>query len=95
VPTWQSIFGIHGSELDGTRGDKGELLSYISREHSLSPDECMMIGDREYDVLGALSASMRSIGVLRGYDSREELQSAGSTALVSSPKDIFNLESLF
>lgn len=36
-----------------------------------------MVGDREHDVLGAKEQGLDCVGVLFGYGSREELETAG------------------
>jgi phosphoglycolate phosphatase len=47
-----------------------------------------MVGDRRYDVSGAHSVGMRSLGVLWGYGTRDELEAAGADQLVDSPADL-------
>ncbi|MFD2208027.1 HAD hydrolase-like protein [Kiloniella antarctica] len=79
---------IYGSELDGTRGDKGELLKYALFEAGCDAQSSVMVGDREHDAIGALKNKMTSIGVLYGYGSKEELERAGVHYLVESPSDI-------
>ena len=41
---------IHGSELDGTRADKKDLLRFVVDTEALDPASAVMIGDREHDV---------------------------------------------
>ena len=47
-----------------------------------------MVGDREYDILGAKKFGIDSIGVLYGYGSREELEKAGAPYVAEKVKDI-------
>jgi phosphoglycolate phosphatase len=68
---------IYGSELDGTRSAKSELIEYILAEESLTPAAALMIGDRKHDVIGAAKNAVPAIGVLWGFGSREELLQAG------------------
>jgi phosphoglycolate phosphatase len=75
----------YGSELDGRMSDKGELIYHILRAESLEPNKTLMVGDREHDIHGATKAGIRSLGVLYGYGSEDELRSAGATALCESP----------
>src|SRR5690606_27077879 len=65
--------GIHGSELDGTRDYKEELIEYILQQRKLSHSNTLMIGDRRYDINGAKHNNVRSVGVTYGYGSLEEL----------------------
>ena len=82
-----AITGVYGAEFDGTRGDKAELLSYALAAEGLSPAECAMVGDRRYDIEGALAVGVTPVGALWGYGSREELIAAGcpEAALAATP----------
>lgn len=65
-----------GSELDGTRNDKGELLAFALRQLGLEPSDCLMIGDRHHDFDAAQAVGMRCIGVEWGYGQPTELERA-------------------
>jgi len=47
-----------------------------------------MVGDRRHDVEGAGRFHIPCLGVLYGYGSREELESAGAIALAASPAEV-------
>ncbi len=79
---------IHGSELDGTRTNKGELIRYILDTHRIAPEAALMIGDREHDIRGAQVNGMRGIGVLWGYGSEQELRTAGAMAIAATPGEL-------
>src|SRR5262245_51392316 len=49
---------VFGSELDGTRVDKGDLLSYALETAKVDPQTAVMIGDRSHDVVGARKNGM-------------------------------------
>lgn len=72
---------VHGSELSGERCDKGELLAHLLDTEPLAREDCVMIGDRSHDVRGARANGLRSIGVLWGYGSHDELTEAGAGRL--------------
>jgi len=76
---------VYGSELDGTRSRKADLIAYILEQEDLPPDNTMMIGDRYHDIIGANANRLASIGVLWGYGSKEELHNSGATICVDSP----------
>ncbi len=82
---------VYGSELDGRRGDKTELLDWIRRQESLDPGDTVMIGDRKFDVVGAGNHGMRAIGVLWGYGSARELRAAGAVTLCRHPDELPSL----
>ena len=85
------LASVYGAEFDGTRGDKAELLRYAMEREGLSPSECVMIGDRRYDIKGALEVGATPIGVLWGYGSREELSEAGCTHFAEKPSDLVEI----
>jgi len=67
---------IHGSELDGTRDYKEDLIRYILEKHNLKKTNTLMVGDRHYDIHGAKQNQIRSMAVTYGYGSLEEIISA-------------------
>ena len=83
---------ICGSTLDGTRNSKADVIAYALKKALItSTNDCIMIGDREHDIIGAKANNIKSIGVLYGYGSQEELNSVGADYLVSTVSDIRKL----
>jgi phosphoglycolate phosphatase len=80
--------GIDGSVPSGELDHKPELLAHILSKHGLSPSDSLMVGDRRYDISGAHAVGMRGLGVLWGYGSRDELETAGADQLVDSSADL-------
>ena len=80
--------GIHDSVPGGALGHKPELLAHVLSEHAISPARSVMVGDRRHDIAGAHAVGMRGLGVLWGYGSREELETAGADRLVDSSTDL-------
>jgi len=80
--------GIYGSEPDGALDHKPELISHIIERHRLTQSSCVMVGDRRYDIAGAHANKMRALGVLWGYGSRDELETAGADDLVAEPDEL-------
>ncbi len=85
----QYFTAVAGSNMDGTRTKKAEV---VERALMLlgNPDvrDCVMIGDREHDVLGGAAHGMDTLGVTFGYGSEEELLRAGATRVAHSPSQI-------
>lgn len=79
---------VYGAELDGRFDDKGDLIAHIIEREGLAADETCMIGDRLHDILAARRHDLKSVGVLWGYGSRDELLDAGATALCDTPADL-------
>jgi len=65
---------IYGSELDGTRTNKVELIGHLLAEEGLDPAQTLMIGDRKHDLIGARSNGLEAVAVGYGFGSREELE---------------------
>lgn len=78
---------VYGSELDGTRVDKTELLAWALPQHS-SGAVPAMVGDREHDMIGAVNNGMTAVGVAYGYGSVSELEASGASRVLHSPAEI-------
>jgi phosphoglycolate phosphatase len=78
------IHNVYGSELDGTRATKTELLSFAIDKNP-GAQRHFMVGDRRHDLIGAVANEMIPIGVAYGYGSVEELGKAGATEIAASP----------
>lgn len=75
----QYFVDICGASMDGSRGKKGDVIRYALDKNNISnQDEVIMVGDRLHDILGAKENEIKSIGVLYGFGSKEELKSAGA-----------------
>lgn len=75
---------VVGSELDGRRTDKADVIRETLRQLSLSPAEACMVGDRRQDVMGAKACGVPVIGVAYGYAEPDELEEAGADWIVDS-----------
>ncbi|MFB6467822.1 HAD family hydrolase [Cytobacillus sp. Hz8] len=83
---------IVGSNLDGTRSAKGEIIQYILEHYKDHPKEdFIMIGDRKYDIIGANQTGIDSIGVTYGYGTYEELAAAKATYIVETVEELKNI----
>jgi phosphoglycolate phosphatase len=80
--------GIHGSELDGTRADKGQLITHLLAVEGLAAESAIMVGDREHDMLGGRACGLRCIGVTYGYGSEAELWRSGAARLAADPAQV-------
>ena len=81
---------MYGSELDGTRVHKTNLLAYALETTGVSASQALMIGDRSHDMIGARNNGIGAIGVLYGYGSREELIGAGASHVCATPRAVLN-----
>ena len=82
---------IAGSTFDSSRADKTDVLKYAIDQCGVkSGSECIMIGDRKHDVIGAHDAGMKCAYVLYGYGSREEAAEYNADFII---EDMQKLES--
>ena len=81
---------IYGSNLDGTRSDKGEIIQAIIEENDLDKSRTIMIGDRKYDIIGAFKNDIATIAVEYGYGSHEELLNSKPTYIVNTVEELKN-----
>jgi phosphoglycolate phosphatase len=80
---------IAGSNLDGTRVNKDEVIRYALKSCKITDlSNAIMIGDREHDVIGAKKVGIDSMGVLFGYGSRKELEKAGANFIAATVEEI-------
>jgi phosphoglycolate phosphatase len=80
----------YGSELNGDRTNKAELIAYILEKEKLKPENCLMVGDREHDILGARKNGIETIAVEYGYGDDEELSAAQPKARIKSFHELLN-----
>jgi phosphoglycolate phosphatase len=80
------IDGIVGAGLDETDTKTG-LVRRALDESGADPARTIMLGDRAYDVIGALENGVRPVGALWGYGTQDELCAAGCRDFAESAKD--------
>lgn len=82
---------IIGSNMDGTRGKKEEVVEEALRQmvpSGMFPAEkktsVAMVGDRRFDIEGAKEHGITSVGVSFGYAPEGELEQAGADYIVDT-----------
>ncbi|HPS57789.1 MAG TPA: HAD hydrolase-like protein [Spirochaetota bacterium] len=82
---------ITGSRMDGSMISKDELISYIINNTGSDPAETVMIGDRIYDIEGARSNGILSVGVKYGYADGDEMERAEPGFIVNDVAELASL----
>lgn len=80
---------VAGSELNGVRTKKADVIKYAVDKYKIPLSKAVMIGDREHDISGAKKNGLKTIGVLYGFGSREELTSAGADYIAENVENIW------
>lgn len=76
---------VVGSNLDGTRIHKAEIIAYIlSGLTGVERRNIVMVGDRMHDIIGAQKNDIASIAVKYGYGTEAELIAAKPTYLAAT-----------
>ena len=79
---------IGGATFDNSRERKVDVIRYVLNKCRLDPTVTAMVGDRMYDIEGAIECSIAPVGVLYGFGSKYELESAGAVAIAENVHDI-------
>lgn len=86
---------VVGSELDGTRSAKEEVVEESLGQLGvleLAPEErysrCAMIGDRKFDIEGAKAWGLTGVGVSFGFAPTGELEAAGADFIADSVREL-------
>lgn len=82
---------LAGATMGTERSTKGDVIAYALERFQIDPSTAVMVGDREYDILGAKENGLPAIGVSFGYGSRDELGQAGAIAIADSPAALTKL----
>lgn len=80
---------LSGSELDGTRVKKADVIEYAIDKLGINDRESiLMIGDRMHDVEGAHKCGVSACGVLWGYGDIEEHKQYGAEYIVQNISEL-------
>lgn len=83
---------LAGATMDSHRVEKGDIIRFAFENLGITDTQgVVMIGDREFDVIGAKENGVKSIGVTYGYGSPAELEKAGADFLCDSVEKLREL----
>ena len=88
LPFGNLFDAVHGPAEGVRTSEKAALVAQALREQDGKADDTVMIGDRRFDIEGARANSVRSIGVLWGFGSVDELRQAGADQIVADPTEL-------
>lgn len=82
--------GAVGSELDGRRSKKADVIEEVLRRFDRRDhrERVIMVGDKEHDVIGAREAGIPCVGVTYGYGTMEELEHVKPSKIVHTVKEL-------
>ena len=83
---------VYGCDSDPVnKRTKAEYLQTAMAQYSLSPENCLMIGDTRLDVEAGHKAGLRVVGVTWGYDVDGELAASGPEWIISRAGELVTL----
>ncbi|MFC5742871.1 HAD hydrolase-like protein [Dyella tabacisoli] len=88
LPFGRAFTRMYGPHPDSAHSEKASMIACALTDFDVSPTQAVMIGDRCFDIEGAVANRVDGIGVLWGFGSREELQQAGAAAIVATPDEL-------
>ena len=83
---------IGGATFDGVRSHKLDVIRYVLQAlGNPTSDQVVMVGDRKFDVLAGNELSLTTVGVLYGYGSQAELQTAQADYIIEQPTELLQI----
>ena len=75
---------VVGSELDGRRIDKEEVVAEVLSRLNPDPTKTVMISDRCFDIIGGKKFGLKTIGVKYGFAKENELEKENPDYIANS-----------
>lgn len=91
LPFGNAFTRLYGPDPSSPHSEKATMIAAALADFAASPGQTAMIGDRHFDIEGAVANHVRGIGVLWGFGSREELERAGAHELARDPEHLAEL----
>ena len=85
---FEKLYGPHPSS---PHSEKASMIAAALADFDASPRETIMVGDRHFDIEGAVANDVAGIGALWGFGSRKELEEAGAHAVIEHPAQLAGL----
>ena len=80
---------IAGALMDGSRDEKDQVIAYL-RDTCEVAGRTLMIGDTDFDIIGANKSHLDSIGVSWGFGSTESMLDAGALKIVHTMQELYD-----
>jgi len=79
---------ICGASFDESRAHKAQVIAYLL-ERIGTPENILMVGDTEFDVIGAKAHGIATVGVSWGYGKVAAMENAGAIAIAHTMDELF------
>ncbi len=91
LPFGRAFKRVYGPDIKGRHCAKAEMIAQALTDFGAQARDTTMIGDRHFDIEGALANDVRALGVGWGFGSHDELLTAGAHAIVADPPQLLAL----
>lgn len=91
LPFGEAFLRLYGPHPDSPHSEKASMIAEALTDFDADPADAVMIGDRHFDIDGAVANLVRGIGVLWGFGSRKELEQAGASVIAATPDELAKL----
>jgi len=91
LPFGDAFLRLYGPDPNSAHSEKASMIAAALTDFGARPEDTVMIGDRRFDIEGAVANHVRGIGVLWGFGSRAELEQAGASATAATPDELLEL----
>ncbi len=82
---------IGGTLFDNISSDKTVIIQEAMQALGVSAEDCVMVGDRLYDIRGAKGAGVPCIAVLFGFGSRAEFEEYDADYIAETAEEVSEL----
>ena len=80
---------ICGATMDSSRSTKADVISYLLQRIG-GTENAMMVGDTEFDVIGAKAHGIPTIGVAWGYGKEQDMVNAGAAGIAHTMEELYS-----
>ncbi|WP_158883257.1 HAD hydrolase-like protein [Rhodanobacter sp. L36] len=91
LPFGEAFLRLYGPDPSSPHSEKASMIAAALSDFGAAEQDTVMIGDRRFDIEGAIANQVRGIGVLWGFGSRAELEQAGANAIAETPDALAKL----
>ena len=81
---------IAGATFDGSRDTKKDVILYLMEKAGFN-DNAVMVGDTEFDIIGAHETGLDAIGVEWGYGTYESMRDAKPIGIAADMDELYAL----
>ena len=81
---------IVGATMDGSRSHKADVIAYLLQQTG-DVGQTLMVGDTAFDVIGAATHGISTIGVSWGYGQVADMEKAGAIAIANTMDELIAL----